>query len=87
LKTSPSINTGFELEYIFAYFSIFLIPEPSSSAQPISLKTPAITGFFGNGVKLIMLISPYPCALLLFSVVTVFFLIISFAGKAFEYSL
>ena len=30
--------------YISVYFAIFLIPEPNSSAKPISLKNPAISG-------------------------------------------
>ena len=35
--------------YILVYFAIFLIPEPNSSARPISLKKFAIFGFLGYG--------------------------------------
>lgn len=46
---------------------ILLTPEPSSSAQPISLKTEAITRFFGYGTKSVRLIAPSPHALLPFA--------------------
>ncbi len=86
LNTSPSINSGIVPEYTLLYFTIFLTPEPSSSAQPISLKTDAITGFFGYGTKSVKLIVPRPRALLPFSVLTQSFSMISFAGYALEYS-
>ena len=86
LNTSPSINSGIVPEYTLLYFTIFLTPEPSSSAQPISLKTDAITGFFGYGTKSVKLIAPRPRALLPFSVFTQSFSMISFAGYALEYS-
>ena len=42
LKTSSSLNSGTPPLYIRVYFTIFLIPEPNSSANPISLKKFAI---------------------------------------------
>ena len=49
-KISSSLNKGSPPPlYILVYFAIFLIPEPNSSARPISLKKPAILGFLGYG--------------------------------------
>ena len=43
--------TAISAVIILVYFAIFLIPEPNSSARPISLKKPAIFGAAGcNGV-------------------------------------
>ena len=80
LNTSPSINSGVVPEYTLLYLTMFLTPEPSSYAQPISLTTEAITGFFGYGTKSVRLIVPSPRALLPFSVLTQSFSIINFAG-------
>ena len=48
-NTSPSTNCGSPPEYILVYLYVFLIPEPSSSARPISRNTFEIGGFFWNG--------------------------------------
>ena len=62
------------------------MPEPNSSALPISLKTLAITGFLGNGEKLSGSNYWVPCDLFAFSVETFVFSITNFAGKGFVYS-
>lgn len=62
------------------------MPEPSSSANPISLKTLEIVGFFGNGSKVARFRFPKPWARLLFSVKILSFSITIFATYALEKS-
>lgn len=50
-NTSPSTNCGSAPEYRLVYLYVILIPEPNSSARPISRNTLEIGGFWGNGSK------------------------------------
>lgn len=81
VKMSFSSKVGSPPEYIFVYFTMFLTPEPNSSAKPISLNTFAILGFLEYGENLLILISPILFALLAFSVHILSFSMISFAGN------
>ena len=50
-KHIPLTNCGSAPEYRLVYLYVILIPEPNSSARPISRNTLEIGGFWGNGSK------------------------------------
>ena len=67
LKISPSSNFGSAPEYIRVYLYRLRIPEPKESANPISLNTAAIAGFFAYGLKSLISTLPIARAILAFS--------------------
>ncbi len=59
-NTSPSSKLGIPPEYNFVYLYVFLIPDPNSSAKPISRNTFDILGFLEKGSKFPSFNDPKP---------------------------